>query len=94
MDTSVKAVDHAKLQGYLRKWVDAKYLLGCAFFIDLLSPCAIFSKVMQEDLGAFTSLLRTVKEVNKLSSKPLEQWRTYCAVLTKLCDGMTNSVHL
>ena len=88
MDTSVKAVDRGKLQSYLRKWVNAKYLLGCAFFIDLLSPCAIFSKVMQEDnLGAFTSLLHTVKEVNKLSSKPLEQWRTYCAILTKLCDG-------
>jgi len=39
MDSSVKAVDHAKLQGYVRKWVDAKYLLGCAFFVDLLSPC-------------------------------------------------------
>ena len=48
MDSSVKAVDRAKLQGYLRKWVDAKCLLGCAFFTDLLSPCAIFSKVMQE----------------------------------------------
>ena len=74
------ALDRAKLQGYLRKWVDAKYLLGCDFYIDLSSPCAIFSKVMQEDdldvLGAFTSLLCTVKEVNKLSSKPLEQWRT------------------
>ena len=46
---------------------------------------------MQEDnldvLGAFTSLLCTVKEVNKLSSKPLKQWRTYCPVLTKLCDS-------
>ena len=87
MDSSVKAVDRAKLQGYLRRWVDAKYLLGCAFFIDLLSPCAIFSKVMQEDdldvLGAFTS---TVKEVNKLSSKPLEQWRTYYTTLKKLSD--------
>ena len=33
---------------------------------------------MQEDsldvLGAFTSLVCTVKEVNKLSFKPLEQW--------------------
>jgi len=60
-------------------------------FIDLLLPCAIFSKVMQEDdldvLGVFTSLLCTVKEVNKLSSKPLEQWRTYSTTLTKLSDG-------
>ena len=90
MDSSVQAVDCAKLQEYLRKWVDAKYLLGCAFFVDLLSPCAIFSKVMQEDdldvLGAFSSLIRTAKEVNKLSSKPLEQWKTYCTTLTKLSD--------
>jgi len=91
-------VDRAKLQGYLRKWVDAKYLLGCAFFIDLLSPCAIFSKVMQEDdldvLGAFSSLICTVKEVNILSSKPLEQWRTYCTTLSKLSDNKYQSQEL
>ena len=88
---SVKSVDCAKLQGYLRKWVDAKYLLGCAFFINLLSLCAIFSKVMQEDdldvLGAFSSLIRTIKEVNKLSSKSLEQWKTYYTMLSKLSDN-------
>ena len=87
MDSSVKAVDCAKLQGYLRKWVDAKYLLGCAFFTDLLSPCAIFSKVMQEESLDVLGAVRTVKEVNKLSSKPLEQWRTYCTTLAKLSDG-------
>jgi hypothetical protein len=27
-----------KIQGYLGKWVDAKYLLGCALFIDVLTP--------------------------------------------------------
>jgi len=45
---------------------------------------------MQEDdldaLGAFSSLIRTVKEVNKLSSKPL---RTYCATLTKFGEDST-----
>ena len=46
-DGSVKDVDRAKLRGYVSKWIDAKYLLGCAFFVDLLSPCAIFSKVLQ-----------------------------------------------
>ena len=43
---------------------------------------------MQSDdldvLAAFTSLLRTVKEVNKLSSKPLDQWPTYAATLQKI----------
>jgi len=29
-DSSLKSVDHEKLKGYLRKWTNAKYLLGCA----------------------------------------------------------------
>ena len=41
-DSSTKAADKAKLKGYLTKWTDAKYLLGCALFVDLLTPCAIF----------------------------------------------------
>ena len=45
-DTSVKAADRAKLQGYLKKWVDAKYVLGCAAFVHLLTPCSIFSRSM------------------------------------------------
>ena len=87
-DGSVKSSDQAKLRGFCRKWVDAKYVLGCAFFVDLLSPCAVFSKVMQSDdldvLSAFTSLLRTVKEVNKLCSKSLNQWPMYSATLQKI----------
>ena len=35
-DSSVKA-DRAKFRGYLRKWIDGEYLLGCALFIDLLT---------------------------------------------------------
>ena len=37
-DTSVKTVDRSKLKGYYNKWVDAKYILGCAVFVDVLSP--------------------------------------------------------
>ena len=96
-DSSVKSADCAKLRGYLRKWVNAKYLLGCAFFVDLLLPCSIFSKVMQEDdldvLGAFTSLLRTVKELNKLSSKGLEHWPTYADTLKKLTEENGETVY-
>ena len=76
-DSSVKPADRTKFKGYLRKWVDAKYLLGCALFVDL-TPCTIFSKSMQADdldiLGALTNLLRTVKETNKLNAKLLDQW--------------------
>ena len=58
-DTSVKAFDRAKLRGFSIKWSDAKYILGCAFFSDLLHPCAVircFSKIVWiylEGLAAF-----------------------------------------
>ena len=62
-DSSVRPCDRAKLKGYYNKWIDAKYLLGCALFIDLLIPCAILSKAMQKDeidiLGALSGLLKT-----------------------------------
>ena len=48
-DPSVKPADRAKLKGYYHKWTNAKYLLGCAFYVDLLVPCTILSKVMQFD---------------------------------------------
>ena len=87
-DTSVKPADRAKFKVYLSKWGDAKYLLGCAVFVDLLAPCAIFSKSMQEDdvdiLGALSYLLRTVKETNMLSAKSLDQWPTYAATVKNI----------
>ena len=89
-DSTVKSADRCKLRGYLTRWVNAKYLLGCAFFSGLLLPCSVFSRVMQEDdldvLGAFSCLIRTIKEVDKLTSKGLEHWPTYSAVLKKLMD--------
>lgn len=87
-DHTVKSTDRAKLHGYCNQWVDAKYLLGCVVFIDVLTPCAIFPKVMQSDeldiLAALTSLLQTIKETEKLSSLPLVQWPVYSATLKKL----------
>ena len=85
----VKPADHVKFNSYLRKWVDAKYLLGCAL-IDLLTPCGILSESMQANdldiLGALTDLLRTVKETNKLNAKPLDQWPTYATTVKKIAN--------
>ena len=59
--------------------------MGCALCIDLLKTCAIFSKVLQEDyidiLGTLTSLLKTVKEVNKLRDTPLDKWTMFSSTL-------------
>ena len=86
-DRSVKANDRAKLKDYYNKWVDAKYILGCAVFVDVLSPCVILSKVMQYDhldiLAALSSLLKSTKEIEKLSSIPVAQWPTYASTINK-----------
>ena len=80
-DSSVKATDRSKLRGHYRKWVDAKYIFGCAVFSDLLAPCSVLSKAMQSDdldiLGAISSVVKSVRDTNKLSSTPLEKWPTY-----------------
>ena len=39
-DRLVKSTDRAKFRGYCNQWLDAKYLPGCAVFVDVLSPCA------------------------------------------------------
>ena len=87
-DSSVNSRDRAKLRGYYLKWIEGKYLIGCTVFIDLLTPHSIFSKVMQSDevdiLSAVTSLLITIKETEKLRSKPLDQWPTYAAIMKKI----------
>ena len=47
-----------------------------------------YFKSMQSDeidiLGALTGLLKTLKEINKLASKPLDQWPTYAATIRKI----------
>ena len=83
-DSTVKSIDQAKMRGYYQKWIDGKYVLGCALFIDLLAPCAILSKLMQNDdldiLAALTGLLKSVKDFDKLKSTP---WPTFAATVGK-----------
>jgi tRNA(Ile2) C34 agmatinyltransferase TiaS len=63
-DPHVKSVDKEKLRGYMYvwKWRDSKMLLGCALFHDIFKPCAILSKMLQQDeicvVGAIESLLK------------------------------------
>jgi len=80
----------------LNKWTDAKYLLGCAVFVDVLLPCSIFSKTLQADeldiVSALTYLLKTVKEIEILKKKPLSKWDTYTAVVKKV--SLTNGKHV
>ena len=83
-DRSVKAADRAKLTGYCKKWVNAKYILGCALFVDLLTPCTPRS---------FNLSPKNSKETEKLSSKPLDQWPTYAATIRNCTEKDGNKTY-
>ena len=96
-DRSFKSTDRAKILGYYRQWTNAKYSLGCAIFVDLLTPCVSLSKVMQQDnldiLAALTGLVKSVKELEKLESLPLQQWPTYVATVRKCSKEGENTIY-
>ena len=77
--------------------MEGQYLLGCAVFVDLLTPCSIFSKVMQSDeidiLAAFTSVLKTLKETDKLNSKSLDQLPTCAATIKKITSEQGDKLY-
>jgi len=60
------------------------------FFSDLPLPCAVISKVIQQDsldiLEAFSCLLHIVQEWKKFGSKPLLQWPSYSSTLQSFTE--------
>ena len=82
-DPLVEAAKRTKILGYHWIWTHAKYILGLATYVDILSPSAILSIVVKHDqldtLAALTGLLRSVKEVEKL----LQCWTTYAIAALK-----------
>jgi hypothetical protein len=73
------------------RWISHKLsAMRRILFIDLLNPCAAFSKAMQANeidiLGALMSVLRSLKEIEKLTALPLSQWPTYSNTLAAICN--------
>jgi hypothetical protein len=93
----VRTTDLAKLHGYCTQWVDAKYILrvGCALIVDVLNPCATFSKVMQADeidiLGALMSFLHSLNKIEKSMCLPLFQWPVYSSTLKLITNKMSGT---
>ena len=87
-DPHVKSVDREKLRGYVRKWRDSKMLLGCALFHDVLKPCAILCKVLQEDevcvVGAIESLLKTKRNLDNLKTTTFENLPVVKKVINRI----------
>ena len=87
-DHSIKSVDRQKLKGYLLKWRDSKFLIGSAFFHDLLKPIAIFSKVLQEDelclVQAMECVLKVKQSLDKIKVVSFEELPTVKKVLGRV----------
>ena len=87
-DPKVKSVDKEKMRGYIMKWRDCKLLLGCALFHDVLKPCAIVCKVLQEEevfvVRAIESLLKTKKNLDNLKTTSFDNLPTVKKVLNRI----------
>ncbi len=87
-DFSTKPVDKQKLKGYIKQWKDAKILLGCACFHDILKPAAILCKVLQNNdlciVSAIEAVLRTVANIERLRSTEVEEFSTVKKVLLRV----------
>lgn len=78
-DSSLKAVDRARLKGYLVKWKQPKLLVGCAMYIDALKPVSLLSLSLQGNDTAdivisIESTLKSAKTLQSLTQKDPSQW--------------------
>ena len=75
-DSCVKSVDKQKLKGYIMRWREAKILVGCAFFSDLLKPASVLSKVLQKDdlcvLSAVETILKIKTKIENIKTTPFD----------------------
>ena len=48
-DTSIKSTDRQRLKGFLLKWREARMIIGCALYTDILKPASLLSLTLQEN---------------------------------------------
>lgn len=87
-DVSIKSSDRQKLKGYLLKWRDAKFVIGCALFNDILKPAAILCKVLQQDdlciVKAIECIFKVKVSLDKLKSTAFAELATVKKVITRI----------
>lgn len=95
-DTSLKAVDRQKVKGYVLKWQDSKILLGCALFHDLLRPCSILCKVLQEEeicvVWEIEAVMKTKRSLDKIKTTLFEDLPNVKKVLGQIKHEEDGSV--
>ena len=96
-DTSVKAADKAKLQGYLRKWSQGRMLIGCAMYVDILKAPSLLSLSLQEDgidtVQGIKSILKSAGSLQSLSKEIPKEWPTVKLVLSRIVTEGTDKTY-
>ena len=87
-DASIKSTDRQKLKGYLVKWRDAKFVIGCALFNDILKPAAILCKVLQQDdlciVKAIECIFKVKISLDKLKSTAFAELATVKKTIARI----------
>ena len=87
-DITVKSEDRARLKGYIQKWTHAKFLVGCAMYVEVLKPPSILSLSLQ---GSDVDIIFGIKQLLKASTTLISmvkqdplQWPTVKLILDRV----------
>ena len=87
-DTSIKSTDRQRLKGYLLKWRQARIIIGCDLYTDVLKPVSLLSLTLQDDhinvVQGIKYILQSHSSLKKLTSQDPIQWPTTKVVFSRL----------
>ena len=96
-DSTVKGDDRAKLKGYVKKWVQSKYLIASAMYIDILKAPSILSLSLQEGsldiVQALHCILKSVKALKSLAKGDPREWPTVKLVIDRIKEENGSSTY-
>ena len=90
--SSTRSVHRQKVIGYILKWQEAKVLIGCSFFHDLLKAPANLCKALQED--GLEAVMKTVKALDHIKSTSFEELPTLKLVLGRIKREGDSSIYI
>ena len=86
----MKAVDRARLKGYLQMWNQGKILVGCAMYIEILKPPSILSLTLQEEqfdiVFGLKQILKSVSALQSLAKQHPKNWPTVKLVVGRVSE--------
>ena len=89
-DKTIKSTDRQRLKGYLLRWRQARMIIGCALYTDVLKPASLLSLTLQDDnvdvAQGIKSILKSHTSLKKLTTQDVMEWPVTKLVLSKLSD--------